>query len=169
MKKNVISRKTKQLLSFILVCSMLIATMTCTVSAASTVKMNLWSYGSSTAKDAKKLAKKIGNMKSVSSNEFRSAYFKGNHVEIGVNGNAQPGTLYDDYIFVKNTGNKKFTICGIKIGDSKSTVKSKMNKQYNVFKVKSGKTYRRGESGYIKFYYKNEKLSKWTYTLSPTG
>ena len=163
------NKRMKQLISFILVCSMIIVTMTCTVSAASTVKMNLWSYGSSTAKDAKKLAKKIGNMKSVSSDEFRSAYYKGNHVEIGVNDNAQPGTLYDDYIFVKNTGNKKFTICGIKIGDSKSTVKSKMSKQYNVFKVKSGKTYRRGEAGYIQFFYKNGKVSKWAYTLSPTG
>ena len=96
-------------------------------------------------------------------------YQEGNKVVIGVNGDAQPGTKYDDYIYVKNTGNKKFTICGVKIGDSKSTVKNKMKKQSGVFTVKSGKTYRRGEAGYIVFMYKNGKLYKWSYTLSPTG
>ena len=158
----------KKLLSLILTC-ILLSTLTCSVFAASTVQMNLWAYGSSTAKDAKKLAKKIGNMKSASSKEFKSAYYKGNHVVIGVNNDAQAGTKYDDYIYVKNMGNKKFTICGVKIGDSKSKVKSKMSKQSGIFTVKSGKTYRRGEAGYIVFSYKNGKVSKWSYTLSPTG
>ena len=159
----------KKLVSLILICTILFTAMSYSVSAASTVKMNLWAYGSSTEKDAKRLAKKIGKMKSAYSDEFRSAYYEGNHVVIGVNSNAQAGTSYDDYIFVKNTGNKKITICGIKIGDLKSTVKSKMSKQYNVFNVKSGKVYCRGEAGYIQFYYKNGKVSKWSYTLSPTG
>ena len=168
-RNNIMKRTKKIFISFVIICSMVIASMSYSVSAASTVQMNLWGYGSSTANDAKKLAKKIGNMRSSSSKEFKTAYYKGNNVVIGINGDAQPGTRYDDYIYVKNTGNKKFTICGVKIGDSKSSVKNKMSNQYNMFTVRSGKTYRRGEAGYIKFYYKNGKVSKWIYTLSPTG
>ena len=67
---------------------------------------------------------------------------------------------------MKDTGNKKFTIYSVKIGVSKSTVKSMMKKQTNVFTVKCGKTYRRGEAGYIVFTYKNGILSKWLYIIA---
>ena len=73
----------------------------------------------------KKFAKKLG-LKRKSSKDF-DLYYKGNNIIIGTN---KSNVSYPKkYIYVYNKGNKNLTFYGIRIGDSKSTVRKKLKKQ----------------------------------------
>ena len=66
---------------------------------------------------------------------------------------AIPWGSASEYIHIENKGNTKFTICGVKIGSSKATLMRIMKKAG--FRVLlNGNFFARGETGYVKAYYK---------------
>ena len=160
--------KKRRILSFICILTIFISTQT-VFAASKTVDMNLWGVGSGiTVREASRLANKIGKMKKKTSKMFPSFYMIGNKVTIGVNENARPMTSASEYIRVINNGNKKLTICGNKIGASKSSVVKKME-QAGFRSFKSGKQFIRGQAGVVTITYKNGKMQKWKYVLKPTS
>ena len=92
----------------------------------------------------------------------------GNKVTIGVNENARPMTSASEYSWVNNNRNESLTMCGNKIGASKSSVVKKME-QAGFRSFKSGKQFIRGQAGVVTITYKNGKMQKWKYVLKPTS
>ena len=114
----------------------------------------------------KKFAKKLG-LKKKSSKNF-DLYYKGNSIIIGTN---KSNVSYPKkYIYVCNKGNKNLTFYGIKIGDSKKTIRKKLENQnlYGSDRVKNLVQLGPQYAGFtLKF--KNNKLVSWTYQLYPTS
>lgn len=141
--------------------------------ASKTVSMKMWGFNSDTSGMATALAKKIGGMKQRKSRKYRTVYFTGKKVTIGVDNHALPWLYSDEYVRITNKGNKRFRIFGIKIGDSKAAVLRKMKKKRigrSSFKTKNGgSTFSAGDSEYIIFKYRKGKVSKWIYIVAPSG
>ena len=114
----------------------------------------------------KKFAKKLG-LKRKSSKDF-DLYYKGNNIIIGTN---KSNVSYPKkYIYVYNKGNMNLTFYGIKIGDSKSTVRKKLKKQ-NLYGADRDKNLKQLGPWYAGFTlkFKSNKLVSWQYQLCPTS
>ncbi len=173
-------RKDKKLLVVCLL-SYIIATMlftTAVYAKSSKVVMNIWEFDFKKApRQAAKIASKIGGMKKKGSSRYDSAYYAGKRVTIGVSIDAEYGKKNDEFLRITNSGNKRFTIKGIMIGDSRASVIKKMKslkgipnwlspfQDYN-----NGTLFWSGNSSCIKAYYSmNNKLKKWVYIIAPSG
>ena len=114
----------------------------------------------------KKFAKKLG-LKKKSSKNFE-LYYKGNNIVIGTNKSSV--SYPKKYIYVYNKGNKNLTFYGIKIGDSKSTIRKKLKKQ-NLYPYDREQDLKQLGPQYAGFSlkFKNNKLVSWKYQLYPTS
>ena len=119
--------------------------------------------GSTTKSKAKALAKKVG-AKTKRSKSYPTFYASGNKMAIGVNANAH---WPNSYVYIRNTGNKKVSLLGVKIGMTKTQVKKALAKQ-NYRTYDKGKTYMFGNAERIKLTYKSGKVSAYTYTCTPS-
>ena len=113
-----------------------------------------------------RLARKLG-LKKKSSRKFKK-YYKGKKVVVGWNSGS--ASYPKKYVYIKNSGNKKFTVYGVKIGDSKKTVKKKMNKVSWLYSSGS-RTLQYGPDydGYTFKFNRKGKLISWTYQIYPTS
>lgn len=145
---------------------------------SSNVAMNIWGFDYDNARDqAARIASKIGGMKRKTSSRYDSAYYIGNKVTIGVSVNAEFGKKNDEYVRIINSGNKYFTIKGVKIGDSRTAVIKKMKSLNRIPKRMSpfqeynnGTLFWSGNSICVRVYYnKSNKLEKWIYIIAPSG
>lgn len=122
----------------------------------------------------KKLASDVGGMVRTTNNKYPDLYYKGNNMQIGYCANPVYGTQRDEYNRIVNSGNKNVRICGAAIGDSESTVDSKLAK-YHMVKytpIINGKRtvlYRNSNSGAIYPVFKNGKLASFTVICAPTS
>lgn len=108
--------------------------------------------------DVDTIPKTIGGMKKLSSSKYPTLYYKGNHMEIGVDLNApafQPKSMF------KNTGNKTITWAGVRIGDSRATVESKLKK--HGYADKMNDVYQIWSGGQFICKFKNNKLVSYEY------
>ena len=106
--------------------------------------------------DVDTIPKTIGGMKKLSSSEFNYYYYKGNHMEIGINFK-NPNSRY--LSMTKNTGNKTITWAGVRIGDSRATVESKLKKRGYIDKMND--VYQLWAGGQFICKFKNNKLASY--------
>lgn len=119
--------------------------------------------GPTTTSKAKALAKKLG-AKTKKRKAYPTFYASGNKMAIGVNTDAH---WPNSYVYIRNTGNKKVSLLGVKIGMTKKKVKKVLESQY--FRTyDKGKTYMFGNAERIKPTYKDGKVSAYTYTCTPS-
>ena len=117
------------------------------------------------AKKAKKFARKMG-MKKQHSSKYKTAYYKGRKLKIGVN-YVDP-SVTRPFFYFENSGNKKVRFNGVKIGDTKDTVSRKV--YGNFIKKKKNKYVSSYGGGFIfTWIFKNGRLSKWSYKASYTS
>lgn len=148
-------------------------TVKCVVTVKKAPTIDLKKYlqggvGSATKTQLKKAVKKIVGVKAKSSSVYPDLYYTGKKMTIGLNLNAEYGTKAKNYIYIKNTGNKKVKYYGVQIGDSKSAVAAKM-KNAGMRTYNNGKVYWWGNAAYVKLTYKNGKVSAYTYVCAPTS
>ena len=109
-----------------------------------------------------KLAKKIGGMHKVSSKKYRSFAAVGNGVAIGYNASA---SYPDDYLIIKNTGNRALALCGVRLGMTRG----------QALRAATMRSYDNGDSFGVFYagvkvkYDRNGKISAMLYRLSPTS
>ena len=118
-----------------------------------------------------KLTKKIGKMKVKRSKKYRTFYAKGNKMVIGVDRNADIGSIHVNYMYVRNKGNKKVSIFGVKKGTSITAATKKLRKAGYISSSRStsSRSYWHGDAEQIKLTFKNKKVKTFTYICAPTG
>lgn len=119
---------------------------------------------------AKQLSTLIGGLKSKSNSSFRNVYKTGNGIIIGANSPAN-ASFPRELFYFKNTSNKNIYVYDVTIGNSLSTVKSKLCSTYGMRMSQGGGYYYfnlRGESC-LKTKFINGKLTRIEYSFGYTG
>ena len=141
--------------------------------SSSKVAMNIWGFDYDNAvSQITTLSRKLGGMKVKRSKKYDSVYFVGKRVKMGVSIDAEYGAKNNEYLRITNSGNKRLTIKGVKIGNSRETVIKKMCSLKGGTPFQSynkGSLFWAGNSLCVKAYYKKGKLKKWIYIIAPSG
>ena len=128
---------------------------------------NCLSYNRDTAATKiRNLAQMIGNMEEYPSTDYPTYFAAGSDMILGVNDNASADNK-SNYIYIENLGNKKVTMCGVKVGMKREKADAAL--KGNGFYPSSETIYMWGEAGKLELSIKKGKVKSYKYVLGPTG
>lgn len=117
----------------------------------------------------KAISKKIEKMKAKSSKTYPTAYYTGNNITLGANLKASypknPNVLY-----IKNSGNKRVSLQGIKLGMTVNQACNALNNQDLYFYyISSTKTFWFGNASRLELKLSNGKITGYTFVYAYTS
>lgn len=133
-----------------------------------TIEMRNYFQKGVSKSEMQRLATAVGGMRKGSNSKYPSLYYTGNNMIVGVNLNAVYGTYKDEYVRIRNSGNKNVLFYGVKIGDTRQQMEKKFSK-YNIRSWDGGKTYTNADAWKVKVVFSGGKLKEYTYVCAPTS
>ncbi len=119
-----------------------------------------------TKEAGKKIARKIGGLKTRTTSKYRTFYATGKKLVIGINEDPKVG---ENYFYLKNSGNKKVKLFGMAIGMKYSKVVKMLKKRYFFVNTRYKNILYAGNAATIELKLKNGKVKGYEYYVAPTS
>ncbi len=157
-------KRVSRFLKFAVASLLVVLALSFAVQAKAAVRADLKNYSVYSRTSMTKLAKKLGLRKSPA--KYYSWCYRGKARQVTIAMNSFSVSYPKKYVYINNKGSKRLLICGVKMGDPISVVKTKMRRAgYSG----NGKTFGVFYDGFTMKYNSRGRLKEWTYRLYPTS